>query len=196
MTRVVTYSGRGSQGDGWRLTAVLRHRSLLALRSLLNTRCPFLLTSHPQAQHGRPVDVYTANSLKLGADMAESATTIYRYFEFAPQFTGAHTHKPARECKTLQQGLKELLITKSKDPWDKEVEFQRKKYGSTSMNPTRCQLFPSLFPSDHRHSNYVADIPPILTACSDSIFYYFLHIHMRRTLRISRHIYGCKPHTL
>jgi protein SMG7 len=30
-----------------------------------------------------------------------------------------------REAKGLQQGLKEAL--KTRDPWDKEVEFQRKK---------------------------------------------------------------------
>jgi len=30
-----------------------------------------------------------------------------------------------REAKTLQQGLKDLL--KTRDPWNKEVEFQRKK---------------------------------------------------------------------
>ena len=30
-----------------------------------------------------------------------------------------------REVKTLQQGLKDLL--KTRDPWNKEVEFQRKK---------------------------------------------------------------------
>jgi len=30
-----------------------------------------------------------------------------------------------REAKALQQGLKDLL--KNRDPWHKEVEFQRKK---------------------------------------------------------------------
>jgi len=30
-----------------------------------------------------------------------------------------------REAKTLQQGLKDLL--KTRDPWNKEIEFQRKK---------------------------------------------------------------------
>ncbi|TFY65095.1 hypothetical protein EVG20_g5716 [Dentipellis fragilis] len=32
----------------------------------------------------------------------------------------------ARDSKGLQQGLKELLSNKSRDPWDREVEFQRK----------------------------------------------------------------------
>ncbi|TFY77492.1 hypothetical protein EWM64_g6521 [Hericium alpestre] len=32
----------------------------------------------------------------------------------------------AKEAKGLQQGLKEFLTAKSRDPWDKEVEFQRK----------------------------------------------------------------------
>ena len=35
-----------------------------------------------------------------------------------------------REAKGLQQGLKEAL--KTRDPWDKEIEFQRKKYARCS----------------------------------------------------------------
>ena len=41
-----------------------------------------------------------------------------------PSYRISLTH--LREAKSLQQGLKESL--KSREPWDKEVEFQRKKY--------------------------------------------------------------------
>jgi hypothetical protein len=55
--------------------------------------------------------------------MSEDPLYIARYaINHHPQFTLLITR---REAKALQQGLKDLL--KNLDPWNKEVEFQRKK---------------------------------------------------------------------
>jgi hypothetical protein len=61
--------------------------------------------------------------------MAEQASHISRLidspFNVAP-FIYLYPVSMNREAKGLQQGLKEAL--KNRDPWDKEIEFQRKKY--------------------------------------------------------------------
>lgn len=56
--------------------------------------------------------------------MSEEAAQTARCVYGPPSSRSSLTH--LREAKSLQQGLKESL--KSREPWDKEVEFQRKKY--------------------------------------------------------------------
>ncbi len=55
--------------------------------------------------------------------MSEDPLVIAKYvIHHHLQITSLITY---REAKALQQGLKDLL--KNLDPWNKEVEFQRKK---------------------------------------------------------------------
>ena len=59
--------------------------------------------------------------------MSEDPPVIAKYVMiYHPCTSGSH-YSPirSREAKALQQGLKDLL--KNRDPWNKEVEFQRRK---------------------------------------------------------------------
>jgi len=59
--------------------------------------------------------------------MSEDPFAIAKYVMVYHSYTPRSHYSPirCREAKALQQGLKDLL--KNRDPWNKEVEFQRRK---------------------------------------------------------------------
>ncbi len=59
--------------------------------------------------------------------MSEDSLAVAKYAIFYRSYAirSLHSLIRRREVKALQQGLKDLL--KNRDPWNKEVEFQRRK---------------------------------------------------------------------
>jgi len=83
-----------------------------------------------------------------------------------------------REAKGLQHGLKEFLVAKNRDPWDREVEFQRKKFVAS--------LFAIFFQTEFIGVSTVS-------ASRSNFFSFSSHILTPRNPRMQKHTYGCKP---